>query len=183
MRPAIEFIKDTFGTISLIGVEVGVQKGRHSEEILKALNVKELWLVDIWDEYNMLVEDQNLVLNFKEYESVVRKKFKNDERIRIIKECSVVASKSFNDYYFNFVYIDANHNYGSVKEDIEAWFPKVNKGGIICGHDYNNEEQKWKGVEEAVNEFVKKHNLELHLGELDWWAIKDDSWKDKYLGD
>ena len=37
----------------------------------------------------------------------------------------------------DFVFIDANHSYDSVKRDIIAWQPKVRSGGIIAGHDYS----------------------------------------------
>jgi hypothetical protein len=36
----------------------------------------------------------------------------------------------------DFVYIDANHTYDCVKEDIGLWAPKVRSGGILGGHDY-----------------------------------------------
>ena len=39
----------------------------------------------------------------------------------------------------------------SVKKDINAWFPKIKKGGVIAGHDYT-----WcADVQKAVNEFFK----------------------------
>jgi hypothetical protein len=46
------------------------------------------------------------------------------------------------------VYIDANHTHEEVKKDIQAWLPKIKKGGIISGHDYGG----WEGVTQAVNE-------------------------------
>jgi hypothetical protein len=36
----------------------------------------------------------------------------------------------------DFIYIDANHAYDFVKEDIECWYPKVKPGGWVMGHDY-----------------------------------------------
>jgi len=46
----------------------------------------------------------------------------------------------------DFVFIDAAHDYESVKQDILAWLPKVK--GIIAGHDY----PAYKGVVMAVDE-------------------------------
>ena len=47
------------------------------------------------------------------------------------------------------VYIDADHEYPSVVEDISIWLPKVRKGGILAGHDYS---EAWPGVIQAVKE-------------------------------
>lgn len=46
------------------------------------------------------------------------------------------------------VFIDADHRYGSVKEDIAAWTPHVKPGGILCGHDYVS----FPGVRRAADE-------------------------------
>jgi hypothetical protein len=45
------------------------------------------------------------------------------------------AALFFPDYTFDLVFIDANHSYNSVCGDIEAWWPKLKIGGIMCGHD------------------------------------------------
>lgn len=46
------------------------------------------------------------------------------------------------------VFIDANHEYKAVEEDIKAWKQIVLPGGIMAGHDYN---PGWPGVIEAVD--------------------------------
>lgn len=48
---------------------------------------------------------------------------------------SLAASKEFNDGGADFVFLDADHRYKHFKKDLEAWYPKVKRGGIICGHD------------------------------------------------
>jgi tetratricopeptide (TPR) repeat protein len=63
---------------------------------------------------------------------------------------SVQAAKLFGDESIEFCYLDAAHDYDSVKADLTAWFPKVKGGGIIAGDDYC---VRWPGVVRAVNEF------------------------------
>jgi predicted O-methyltransferase YrrM len=45
------------------------------------------------------------------------------------------------------VYIDGDHRFEFVKQDISAWLPKVRPGGILAGHDYG---KNWPDVEKAV---------------------------------
>jgi hypothetical protein len=40
------------------------------------------------------------------------------------------------DASLDYVYVDARHDYCGVKEDLEAWWPKLRRGGILAGHDY-----------------------------------------------
>ena len=57
------------------------------------------------------------------------------------------------------VYIDGDHAYESVKEDIELWVPWVKRNGFIAFHDYGTPHTP--GVVEAVDEFVEKYGYEL----------------------
>ena len=52
---------------------------------------------------------------------------------------------------FDLIFIDADHSYEAVREDIIAWWPKVKNGGIISGHDY---QMGTPGVIAASNELL-----------------------------
>ena len=62
-----------------------------------------------------------------------------------------MASK-YADGVLDFVFIDADHAYSSVKRDIAAWRSKVRPGGIIAGHDFCRDDALNFGVIEAVTE-------------------------------
>lgn len=46
------------------------------------------------------------------------------------------------------VFIDADHRYAAVMEDIQKAMELLRNGGIISGHDYNRDD--WPGVKRAV---------------------------------
>ncbi len=52
-----------------------------------------------------------------------------------VKLPSVQAAQQYADHSLDFVYVDADHSYASVVEDITAWKNKVKQGGFIAGHD------------------------------------------------
>lgn len=66
------------------------------------------------------------------------------------------------------VFIDAWHDYESVKQDIARWWPRVREGGYLCGHDYNH---KWPGVERAVAEHFNLMDVCLGPDSM-WWVQK-----------
>ena len=51
---------------------------------------------------------------------------------------STDAAILFADETVDFVYIDTDHRYEYVLADINAWLPKVKKGGYIGGHDLSH---------------------------------------------
>jgi hypothetical protein len=74
--------------------------------------------------------------------------------INPIKSPSVDASKLFQDESLDFVFIDGSHDYKSVKDDIQHWFPKVKIGGYIAGDDY-----VWPDTKKAVDEYFIKNKV------------------------
>lgn len=147
-----------------IGVEIGVQKGKFSAQILNEWNKGFLFLVDPWKEFpkNEYSELGNVSQERQEafYEETICRLAPYADRYRVIRETSEQAVKQFEDNYFDFVYIDANHKYEYIKQDIELWYPKVKKGGVFAGHDYYNSNiLNICGVKRAVTEWTKKENI------------------------
>lgn len=82
-------------------------------------------------------------------------------RLRYIVAFRTRWPYSFPDEYFDFVYIDGDHRYAAVKEDLELYFKKLKVRGLLCGGDYG-ESGWWKGgVERAVDEFASNNIVKI----------------------
>jgi len=87
------------------------------------------------------------------------------EVIKDIKGNTWEVASQFGDNSVDFVFIDADHNYESVKKDILSWLPKMKKGGIMSGHDYFN---NTCGVKQAVDEIFPN----VVIGTNNIWMIE-----------
>lgn len=74
-----------------------------------------------------------------------------------IKLSSREAYKLFLDESIDFVFVDADHSYEGVTEDIKFWYPKVKRGGTMAGHDYD-----WTSVKSAVTDFFVTKPVYIH---------------------
>ena len=162
----LQILNDNLTTVKR-GCEVGVLRGELSAMLLDDFRDLALYMVDpylrdrYWDEDAM-----------KEYQRLA---FTNtlpfaDRRIMLVTK-SLQAAALIPPGSLDFVYIDANHRYESVKQDMEAWYPKVRTGGLFFGHDYNGKRHD-KGVKIAVNEFAAAYNNEVQVIETNWWFTK-----------
>ena len=105
------------------------------------------------------------------------------DNLKFIQGRSEEVVSQFEDEEFDAVYIDANHDYENVKQDILLWSPKVRKEGFICGHDYMDDtlESKiklnahtWRkmgrgGVRCAVDELLGDVRI---YSDSSWLAVK-----------
>ena len=57
------------------------------------------------------------------------------DNIELNYDESIKVANRLKNGTMDLVYIDASHIYKDIKADILAWWPKIKKGGIMCGHD------------------------------------------------
>lgn len=161
------------------GAEIGVLHGTFSEIILKQWAGKMLHLIDPWESQSSEIyrEITNMDQEFWDaaFNETIRNMFPYNNRVRIHKMLSCHAVKEFDDCQLDFVFIDGNHSYDSVVEDLNLWWPKVKSGGLFSGHDYENsiDDGKYCQVKKAVDEFVDMNGLSVYTTECSsWWIIK-----------
>ena len=152
-------------------VELGVYEGDHSFEMLKVLEPERLYLVDMWAEIPEEGKDyweDNQEEWDRRYLSVVDRyaPFANVSVVRMPGDNA--ASIIPND--LDLVYIDANHDYEPVLNDMAKWLPKVRPGGIFSGDDYSRPQ-----TAQAVVDFLKdypQYQLQVSDNTTQWWFVK-----------
>ena len=133
----IDMVNHIGGLKDKVMVEVGCFTGVSTETFLQ-LNPKKLYAIDIWglnESYTDCDWIESGKLNFSLIEESFRTMAKNYDNVEIIKNFSKHASFGFRNKSLDFVYIDGEHSYNAVVEDIQHWLPKIKSGGYIAGHD------------------------------------------------
>ena len=129
-------------------VEIGSWKGRSSAYMAVEIknsgkNIK-FDCVDTWNGDSNHKDPNSVWYDpiLKETDGLYIEFLKNikpvKDLINPIRATSVSASRLYDDESLDFVFIDGDHSYESVKDDINHWLPKVKIGGVIAGHDYGS---------------------------------------------
>lgn len=150
----------------LVGVEIGVAEGINALSILNELSMKRLYLVDPYDPYS----ENGICHDHSEEKSIAEKRLAGYSQVTFITKTSKEALSDVPDD-LDFVYIDGNHDYESVKQDIGLYIHKVKIGGCIGGHDYIT--HLYEGVTSAVDEFAETNDYRKNV---DFWTILPDWW-------
>jgi hypothetical protein len=117
------------------GVEIGVERGYYSEVICQANPDLHLHCVDPWVTYESgHIEHRTPETVEQFYNQAVERLSKYNATI--IRKPSNQAVKKFRPNSIDFVYIDGDHGYEAVINDLQNWSTRVRPGGIIAGHDY-----------------------------------------------
>jgi len=157
-------------------LEIGTMTGNMAIEA-KALRPDLRWtMVDSWlpqaqqPQRYIDTKDDNALKNsqlcanhrMQAYQRAAEREFS------ILNMSSLEAAALVKDQSYDLVFIDADHSYEGVNEDIRAWRSKVKPGGWIGGHDYGNIDPRFGGVDRAVDEYypggVEKDQ------NYTWWA-------------
>lgn len=156
-------------------VEVGVETGAYLDIYYPQLEpiTEKFYLVDMWQyEGNEDFVDKYSGGNYnneleKGYDRVKRL-YGDNPKVQMCKGSSEDWAEKFEDGFFDYLYLDADHSKKSVLADLKSWYPKVKNGGIIAGHDVycdqNNAFREHFDVEGALAEFFSEEQQEnIHL--------------------
>lgn len=167
MRNSVRFAQEKFKGNTIVAAELGVHLGLNAALIIEALNIGKIYLVD---DYKYIQTNPEYFNSDKRHQEAMRILEPYKDVCEWFIESTATAHEHIKDQSLDFLYVDADHAYESVKRDIELWYPKVKIGGIMGGHDYLEELEP--DVEKAVTEFIQKNNLNLTVVGKDWWVVK-----------
>lgn len=139
-------------------VEIGSFMGRSTRTL--ADNTKgTVTAVDTWagsdeDQHRRLLEGKSPDWLFEQFTANMA----GLTNVAMIRKTSLEAAAAFatQNAQFDFIFIDASHDYENVKADILAWGPLLADGGTLAGHDFHNGAP---GVMRAVDELLTDYKL------------------------
>lgn len=168
-----------------IAIEVGVWEGAYSHWIVNYLKPTNFYGVDPYEFREDYADspDANVFAHQSKLDNLHdRTKAKLEENGlggTLLRTTGIDAASRFDDNSIDFVYIDGDHSYDFVSNDIKAWWPKIKQGGILSGHDYtpgNPQKGHVYGVIEAVTEHAEKYSLNVQTTSeqyATWWMTKE----------
>lgn len=161
------------------GVEIGTHLGVFAEAILANWRCKALHCVDPWmkDCPGYLEHFNNINSRDRDADFATCQKRLSTfgDRVQYHRMMSHEAAPLFEDGSLDFVYVDGNHLYEYVKQDIALWWPKVKPMGVFAGHDLNGDFYPGN-VDRAVREFMEEAGIPVFymLGDsASWYCVKE----------
>lgn len=162
------------------GVEIGVDRGEFSVKFAEL--GFEFYAVDPWLSYGDYTDSRGQArLDFLyEHTSRLLSPYPNT---KILRETSLDAVERFPDESLDFVYIDGNHQFRYVADDLFEWSKKIKTGGVVSGHDYIYTNPRTQAgichVIPVVNAFTEAYRIK------DWYLIgekhaKEGEKRDKF---
>lgn len=157
------------------GAEIGVDHGKYAEQLLRGIPGLQLLCIDPWLPYTEGTEvhdQENISAIYHEAHERLTPLNAN-----VLRATSMEAVQYIDNNSLDFIFIDGNHSYSYVLEDITEWYKKLKPGGIMVGHDYKEDKVNDYGVIEAVQKYTTDNHITpwfvLHAGGslVDCWMF------------
>lgn len=159
------------------GAEIGVYKAEFTEKFAK-LGLK-MYAIDPWLPYEGQTQERQDFLYG--HAQRVLAPYPN---CTIIRKTSMEALSEFTDGSLDFVYIDGDHRFRYVAEDLAEWYLKVKRDGIVAGHDYLCTDPTTDPLPEVgpvIDAFIKIYGIENFYTFGRSKPLAEEKKDDKYL--
>lgn len=141
--------------------ELGVFEGTFSKEIFNICSPAKLFLVDVFEGVHRSGDKDGgnfKIINLNESYQNLKEDF-DGKVVEVVKATTEKFLTSLEDKSLDMVYVDADHSYNSVLQDLTLSRLKVKQGGFLCGHDYVDNSE----VQRAVDDFCNQYHLEINI--------------------
>lgn len=137
-----------------VTAELGVAEGNFSQDICREWNPSKHYCVDNWAKIPDTRGDGNFPQEWHNmnYHAAIWKMYEYRHKVEFLKGITWEMARHIKDDSLDLCYVDANHSFEGVTQDIKAWFPKVKEGGVMAFHDYFMPQY---GVLDSVHEFCR----------------------------
>ena len=143
-----------------IFVEVGTFKGEFAEVLCSQCEPAQLYCVDPYLHYADYRDTINSLERLEEICAQAHARLARfGTRVKFIKALSADAVTQFADHSLDFVYLDGNHAFRFVDQDLRLWYPKLRPGGLMCGDDAFDTDDRLRNADGDV-EIVWLRNAE-----------------------
>jgi len=153
--------------------EVGVAFGDFSQSILRVLEPRLFYAIDLFDLHQHATAfgvDLQQKFQGRTHEQFIRERFQAQIDAGIVllaKGDSARVMEAFDDGVLDVIYIDASHEYHHVKKDLTVSGRKIKPSGALVLNDYtmaNPTNGQQYGVVQATHEFCLDEGWEItHL--------------------
>lgn len=137
------------------GAEIGVFKGEYTEKFCQ--EGLEVYGVDPWLAYSGMGGTFERQKRMDRIHNEAKERLANYENVHLLKTTSMEAVRRFEDNSLDFVYIDGDHDFRHIAEDLYEWAKKVRPGGIVSGHDYAASSPRARNVVIHVKPVLKAY--------------------------
>ena len=153
-----------------VGAEIGTWEGDFSAQLLQRAAPTRLYLIDPWEHrdearYEKAFFGDRLPGGQAKMDAIhdgVCRRFREPiaaGRVVVLRARSTAAAEQVTG--LDWVYIDGDHTYEAVTDDLHAFYDLVTPGGVVAGDDYRLDGWWDEGVTRAVDEFVASKGLNL----------------------
>jgi hypothetical protein len=131
----IEYVKSKTNVERMI--EIGCYQGESTTLFAHGFKPSELYAIDPF-ENGYDDTDSSSIGDFTDIIYNFNSRISHFPCIKHIKDYSYNVSNQFKDNSFDFIYIDGNHTFDAVVNDIKLYLPKIKTNSFIGGHDWGN---------------------------------------------
>lgn len=161
------------GPISVI--EIGTRWGDSLRYIAARFPVSSYLAIDPFTEYDdyagdgfdQILREQDADSIFRSTQTLGAKLL--GKRFQLLRAFSSDVADLLDDAGADFIFVDGNHRFDFVLEDLKNYWPKVKPGGYLCGHDFfmrshsagPGGDYNEPMVYEAVQAFATEHKVPI----------------------